>query len=154
MQYVTLNNWDTTWIHYQSIFFGCLINTVKYCHLILKCSEHSGISDNFRTSSCGNWFYLIQIPILHATMVSFNPYQRYVILLFLSYLSLFEFDASWICIWICVNIRYITWCKIPKASQLKDLYFSKRFLMGLYYVPLIILIIERSLFKCEDWGKN
>lgn len=44
MQYVTLNNWDTTWIHYQSNLFGCLINTMKYCHLILKYSEHNGKS--------------------------------------------------------------------------------------------------------------
>ena len=66
-----------------------------------------------------------------------------VILLFLSYLSLSESDASWICIWICVSISYIMLRKIPKVSP-RTYIFQWGFLVGLYSVPLII---ERLILK-------
>ena len=64
------------------------------------------LSNNLSLWLFYEWFTPSQI-LIFSNLKLHNWFQK-VILLFLSYLSLSEFDASWICIRICVNIRSIT----------------------------------------------
>ena len=79
----------------------------KYSRRLLK----RALSPKFFSNNLSVWlFYEWLTPsriLIFSNLKLHNWFQK-VILLLLSYLPLSEFDASWICIQICVNIRYIT----------------------------------------------
>ena len=79
----------------------------KYSRRLLKRTiSPKFLSNNLSLRLFYEWLTPCQI-LIFSNLKVHNWFQK-VILLFLSYLSLSEFDAFWICIRICVNIRYIT----------------------------------------------
>ena len=85
----------------------CMFAVYKYSRRLLKRTlSPKFLSNNLSLRLFYEWLTPCQI-LIFSNLKVHNWFQK-VILLFLSYLSLSEFDASWICIRICVNIRYIT----------------------------------------------
>ena len=79
----------------------------KYSRRLLK----RALSPKFFSNNLSVWLFyewLTPSQILIFSNLKLHNWFQKVILLLLSYLPLSEFDASWICIQICVNIRYIT----------------------------------------------
>ena len=79
----------------------------KYSRRLLK----RALSPKFFSNNLLVWLFyewLTPSQILIFSNLKLHNWFQKVILLLLSYLPLSEFDASWICIQICVNIRYIT----------------------------------------------